>query len=344
MIYDMSNEYPRDGNISSITGFAVFYVPQYSSGFITLLSKQTVKRQKVRQLVYEISQVDRVMVGRGIGLSMYRDTSSRIVVELFLVFVIVLSLWLVDLHTYCRLDCYSGYSGLLPFLANTVEIIQFLNFVFILRKKYELLNECLMSPLSQSRTKVNTKVLAGSPALSLIPNKIFEVKPSRRSSKWNMNNESGFEVYQLRVIYSHLYDISRLINATYGISLLGITTWLATCSIACLVYALRQLSEGEYPVANFVLCGLSLCFLAAITVPCGMTTDEANRSSVLVQKLLLRRDISERFIGELDRFYTQLSSMGIRFTACGIFSLDAPMFFGVVGAICTNVIVISQLK
>jgi hypothetical protein len=186
--------------------------------------------------------------------------------------------------------------------------------------------------------------VAGSRAVNLMANKIFEVKPSDTSSKWNMNKESGLEVYELRDIYSHLYDISHLISATYGISMLGITTWLATYTVACVVFALRHFSYGKYPVAIILLCVLSLCFLAAITVPCGMTADEANRSSVLVQKLLLRRDISERSMGELDRFYTQLNSMGIKFTACGFFSLDTPMFFGIVGAICTNVIVISQLK
>lgn len=344
LIYSMSVGYPRNGNISRIVGFAASHVPLYSSGLITLLAIQTAKRRKVRQLVQAISRVDRVMVGRGIGLSMYRDTSSRIVLQLLLVFVMVVSLWVLDLHNYCRLNCYSGYSGLVPFLVNTVQIIQFLNFVLILRKKYELLNECLTSSLSVPRRDADTKILAGSPAVNLIPNKIFEVKPSGTSSKWNTNNESGLEVYELRDIYRHLYDISHLISATYGVSLLGITAWLATYSVACVVFALRHFSHGKYPVAIILLCVLSLCFLAAITVPCGMTTDEANRSSVLVQKLLLRRDISERSTRELDRFYTQLSSMGVKFTACGFFSLDTPMLFGIVGAICTNVIVISQLK
>ncbi|PNF29822.1 hypothetical protein B7P43_G09549 [Cryptotermes secundus] len=281
----MSVGYPRNANI----GFAASHVPLYSSGFITLLERQTVNRRKVRRLVHEISRVDRVMVGRGIGLSMYRDMSSRIVLQLFLVFVIGVSLWVLDLHNYCRLNCYSGYSGLVPFLVNTVEIIQFLNLVLILRKKYELLNECLTSSLSVSTTGVNTKILAGSPAVSLIPNKIFEVKPS------------GLEVYELRDMYSHLYDISHLISATYGVSLPGITVWLATYSVACVVFASRHFSYGKYPVAIILLCALSLCFLGTITVPFGMTSDEVYRSSVLVQKLLLRRDISERSMGELDR-------------------------------------------
>jgi hypothetical protein len=345
MIYSMYAEYPRDGKTSKIIEFAAFYVPLYSSGLITLLSRQTVKRQKVRQLVHEISQVHRVMVGRGIGLSMYRDMCSRIVLELFLVFVIIVPLWMLDLLEYCRLDCYKGYIGLAPFLMNTVEIIQFLNFVLILRKKYQLLNECLMmSSLSVLRTNGTTKILAGSRAVNLIPNQIFEVKPSCTSSEWKKSKEPGLEVYQLRDIYSHLYGISHSISATYGISLLGIIAWLALLSGSCVVFALQYFSHGKNPVAIILLFVLSLCFLAAVTVPCGMTTDEANRSSVLVQKLLLRTDISERFIGDLERFYIQLKSMDIRFTVCGFFSLDAPMFFAIVCAICTNLIVISQLK
>jgi hypothetical protein len=357
----MYAEYPRNGKTSEIIEFTAFYVPLYSSGLITLLSRQTVKRQKVAQLVNEISQVHRVMVGRGIGLSMYRHTRSRIVLQLFLVFVIILPLWMLDLRDYCRLDCYRGYIGLVPFLMNTVEIIQFLNFVLILRKKYELLNECLMmSSLSASKTNGNTRTLAGSRAVnqifevkpsntnilagSRVVNQIFEVKPTCTSSQWNKSKKPGLEVHELRAIYSHLYDISHSISATYGISLLGIIGWLAMLSGSCIVFALQYFARGKIAVAIIMLFVVSLCLLAAVTIPCGITTDEANRSSVLVQKLLLRRDISETFIGDLDRFYTQLKSMDIRFTACGFFSLDAPLFFATVSAICTNLIVISQLK
>jgi hypothetical protein len=339
MIYSMYLSYPRNGSISRIIGFAIFHILLYSSGAITLLSRLTMKRNKVRQLLCEISQVDRVLVVRGIGPSMYTHTRSSIVMQLFLVFAIVISLWVLDLYNYCGLDCYNGFFGLVPFLVNAVEIVQFLNFVLILRKKYELLNEYLTSSLSVSGTYGNRKIPVAFPAVNLTRNKIFEVKPS-----WNKSNEPELELHHLRNIYSYLYDISHLISSTYGISLLGIITWLFTYSIACMLFALRHFSHGKYPVAVILLCALSLCFLAAITVPCQVTIDEANRSPVLIQKLLLRRDICERSTSDLDRFYNQLNSMSIKFTACGFFSLDMPMFCAIAGGICTYVIVISQLK
>jgi hypothetical protein len=93
-----------------------------------------------------------------------------------------------------------------------------------------------------------------------------------------------------------------------------------------------------------VLFFVSLSLLAAITIPCHLASDEATRSSVLIQKLLLRTDINERIMKDLDRFYTQVKSMGVKFTACAFFALDMPLFCGIFGAIGTYIIVITQLK
>jgi hypothetical protein len=100
------------------------------------------------------------------------------------------------------------------------------------------------------------------------------------------------------------------------------------------VFALRHISNGGYPVAIIVLFFVSLCLLAAITIPCHLTIDDATRSSVLIQKLLLQTDINERIMKDLDRFYTQVKTMGVKFTACGFFALDMPLFCGIFGAIC----------
>jgi hypothetical protein len=115
----------------------------------------------------------------------------------------------------------------------------------------------------------------------------------------------------LRDIYTSLNDISQSIYSTYGVSILGIVVWFFTYSIACVVFTLRHISNGGYPVAIIMLFFVSLSLLAAITIPCHLTTDEATRSSVLILKLLLRTDINERIMKDLDRFYTQVNSMGV---------------------------------
>jgi hypothetical protein len=109
------------------------------------------------------------------------------------------------------------------------------------------------------------------------------------------------------------------------------------------VFALRHISNGGYPVAIIVLFFVSLYLLAAVTIHFHLATDEATRSSVLIQKLLLGTDINERIMKDLDRFYTQVKSMGVKFTACGFFVLDMSLFRGIFGAIFTYIIVITQL-
>jgi hypothetical protein len=216
----------------------------------------------------------------------------------------------------------------------------------ILRTKYKLLNDYLTSLLPALTLNEKTESSSNFHVtfINFIPKEVLEVKPFCSNSLLNNSTQSEVKIHHLRDIYSRLYDISLLISSTYGISLLGLLVWLFTYSIAYVVFALRHFSNGNYPIANILLLLLSLFLLAAITVPCHVTTDEASRSSVLIQKLLLRRDINEKFISDLDRFYTQINSMAIKFTACEFLSLDMPMFCGIVCAICTYVIVITQLK
>jgi hypothetical protein len=236
--------------------------------------------------------------------------------------------------------------GVVPFLVNTVEIMQLLNFITILRTKHKLLNDYLTSSLPVLKINENTESSSNfnMTFINVISKEGLEVKSLCSNSLLKNSAQSEVKIHHLRDIYSRLYDISLLINSTYGIPLLGIFMWLFTYDIACVVFAVQHLSNGRHPFANMLLLLVSLCLLAAITVPCHVTTDEASRSSVLIQKLLLRRDINERLVGELDRFYNQIISMTIKFTACGFFTLDMPMFFGVVGAVCTYVVVITQLK
>ncbi|KDR22074.1 hypothetical protein L798_02568 [Zootermopsis nevadensis] len=346
MYYNISLSVPKSNNVTRIIGFAIFHVPLYLSCIITLFVGLTVNRSKLPQLLYKIMQVDRVLIITSTRLCMYRKTKVHIFLQLLVVFVIVVALWLFDMSSYCGLHCYHAYLGIVPFLVNTVEIIQFLNFVMILRTKYKLLNAYLTSLLPALKINENTVPSSNfhTTFINFVPNEVLEVKSSCSSSLLNDMTQSEVKIHHLREIYSRLYDISLIISSIYGISLLGVIVWLFTYSIACIVFALQHFSNGRIPIANILLLLLSQCLLAAIAVPCHVTTDEASRSSVLIQKLLLRRDINKRFISHLDRFYTQINSMTIKFTACGFFSLDMSLFCGIIGAICTYVFVITQLK
>jgi hypothetical protein len=74
---------------------------------------------------------------------MYRNTKSRIILKLVLVSTIVVTLCVLNVSYYCGLNCYYAYFGIFPFLVNTVEIIQFLNYVMIVKAKYKVLNNYL---------------------------------------------------------------------------------------------------------------------------------------------------------------------------------------------------------
>jgi hypothetical protein len=113
----------------------------------------TVNRSKLPQLLYKITQVDRELIRQTIEPCMYRNTKSLIILQLVLVSTIVVTLWVLNLSSYCGLHCYYAYFGIFPFLVNTVEIIQLLNFVMILRAKYKLVNNFLFKLPALKRNK-----------------------------------------------------------------------------------------------------------------------------------------------------------------------------------------------
>jgi hypothetical protein len=104
--------------------------------------------------------------------------------------------------------------------------------------------------------------------LNFIPQDVSEVTPLHLSSSLNKITDSEVKIRCLRDIYTSLYDFSQLISSIYDVFLLGIVVWLFTYSIACVVFALRHISNGGYPVAIIMLFFVSLCLLAAITIPC----------------------------------------------------------------------------
>jgi hypothetical protein len=215
--YGISLSVPKTDNIFRIIRFTIFQIPLHLSCIITLFVGLTINRSKLPQLLYKIIQVDRVRISGGIGWFIYRKTRARIVLQLFVfVFVIVLSLWMFDLSKNCGLHCYHAYSGILPFLVNTMKIIQFLNFVMILRTKYKLVNDYLTSLLPALKINENTGTSYSLRAtvVNFIPKGVLEVKPLCSSLLLNKRTQRELKVHLLRHIYSRLYDISLSISST----------------------------------------------------------------------------------------------------------------------------------
>jgi hypothetical protein len=92
---------------------------------------------------------------------------------------------------------------------------------------------------------------------------------------------------------------------------------------------------------------LWFCFFVALmtimTVSCSLVVNECDHSPIIVQKIMLRNDITSEVMEELEKMFTQFKVMKIEFSACGMYRIDSSFLCRVISATLSYVIIFSQL-
>ena len=283
---------------------------------------------------------------------------------------------------------YEWMLGIIPFQVNIVLLVNFFIFLLILRYKYKILNDQLVSSsVSMTRGHGTDEPFrhSGATRMNVVPTNTTKVKTFSFALKMNVAPSSErlvpmsqtarrviaedadsniprgapnafysrpmpkrrtlpeLSVQDLRSLYDQLYDVSTLINYIYGFPILSVILWLATATVSNTTFLLHEgISATTAP--SILLDLLYLMLLLLIMFFCHVTTDEARRSSVVVQKLLLFETLDQVTTCYLDRLFVQLEGMRVAFTSCGLFRLDLPRFCGILGVICTYVVILTQIK
>jgi hypothetical protein len=150
------------------------------------------------------------------------------------------------------------------------------------------------------------------------------------------------DIHSLRQIYRELYDITCIINDTYGIPILVSMCWLLTGVVFSLYEALTNFKLwGVADIAYGLTC---LVLLFKVTFVCHTVTNEVRSTRILVQKLLLEGNCRNECVKELKMFSIQLQVMKNGYTACGFFTLNLNLFTTVVSVIISYTIIMIQIK
>jgi hypothetical protein len=109
-------------------------------------------------------------------------------------------------------------------------------------------------------------------------------------------------------------------------------------------YALELKGTDFYyfMLAAVLLSGLYVSLMAGMAVSCSLAVCECSRSPIIVQKIILRDDIDNELVNELEKMFTQFQAMKIGFSACGLFSLDSTFFCGIIGLTLSYIFIIAQ--
>jgi hypothetical protein len=366
-------------------GVFIYQTPLYTASIASLSVGALINRSKISDLLYKISVVDNVLMKRKYALRMYRHMSLTVSTVLVLAMVTVCGLSVSDAYSFGDLN-YEWMLGIIPFHVNIVSLVNFYIFVLILRYKYKILNDQLvsssvsmtrghgtdepfrhsgvtrMSVVATNTRKVKTfpfalKMNVAPSSETLVPISQTARRQIAEDTGSNVPRRGAFysrpmpkrstlpelSVQDFRSLYDQLYDVSSLINYIYGFPILSVILWLVTATVSNTTFLLHEgISATTAP--SILLDLLYLMLLLLIMFFCHVTTDEARRSSVVVQKLLLLETLDQVTTCYLDRLFVQLEGMRVAFTSCGLFRLDMPRFCGILGVICTYVVILTQIK
>lgn len=321
----------------------IYLISLYLTSITSLIMGVTVNRQKLPQLFAKISEVDQTLFRNPEDKRVFKKTRFCLIIQL-----VILAVVLGFLQCY---NVYSFYDGTLwgsvvmisenfSYLLNTVVTIQFVNSVLMLKKRYARINRLLRDPEYRnvwSDVKVSEAVV--------ISNNTDLKRPE------NGEEEEVFRA--LRVMHCELHEAVTLVMSNYGFPIFMVTFWIFITIVFVLYYGLFFLqvvissptsAEQHEVILSLCWCVFCIALLISVTLTCHVTTQEANLTLILVHKLMLRCDLQNYTLKELNDFSTQLSNMRIEFSASGFFTLNLSFLYAMTGVICSHIIILASIN
>jgi hypothetical protein len=231
-----------------------------------------------------------------------------------------------------------------PDICNSLILFQFVNLVFMMKQRYRHLNKRITNwinwavsrPIYLDKEDDRRRQTAGAVDHGILT-------PVCVSSVGNIEGTlKQTDIHLLRQIHNELYDITCLINDTYGIPILATMCWMLTGVLFCLCEGLVNFKGVGLGDVLFVGTYTALFFM--VTFFCHTATNEARSSRILVEKLLLEGNCRNECVKQLKMFSLQLQAMKTEYNTCGFFSLNLRLFASVVSVIVSYFIIMVQIK
>jgi hypothetical protein len=232
----------------------------------------------------------------------------------------------------------------IPDICNTLILFQFVTLVFIVKQRYSHLNKRLNNWITvtmcrkMSLLEDNERCIRFHRTVDHVNRNIVSV-PNVGKIEGTLKQT---DIHLLRQIYSELYDITYLINDTFGIPILAGLCWLLVGVVCSLYESLINLEVWGVEDITYTIMFTVLFF--NVTYVCHTAANEARSSVILVQKLLLGGNCRNECVILLKMFSLQLQVMEIQYTSCGFFSLNLSLFASVVSVIASYIVIMVQIK
>jgi len=338
----------EDVSRTSFIAHVLYIISSYTSSIMIVVWVSVIKRKRFLEIIENISEVDnKIRYTLQEETYMNRNVFFNVISEIILLSVVLCILIIYNIYVYIfKSEEYYNIILLLigviaTYICNTLFLFQYLNLVLMSKQMYSHLNKGLTKWISGTVSRPT--ILNERCSLSNMAVKHCIVTTLRVSSVGNIERKlKQTDINSLRQIYSELYDITCLINDTYGFPILATVCWILTILLSGLYEILVYFNAwGITDIAYVTTCS-ALVFKVAFF--CHKATNEARSLNILVQKLLLEGNCRNECVKELKLFSLELQIMTIEYTACGFFSLNLKFFTTVVSLIVSYIIIMIQSK
>ena len=244
-----------------------------------------------------------------------------------------------------------------------VTEIQYLNLVLMLKRRFFLLNSRFDSfPLTHqtaSRTHPWGMYFSKASAGRQI---------QERQLKTGAPNEQDYaihaagnystrewqqQLHRQRCFSDILGDVVSSVNSRYGLQILLSMTMnfmsVTTCLFFGITFAVNTQkdtsSEGKHLSAlmfSLIWASVGIFRTCMITSTCNAVAVEAERTAVLLQKLLLEPSLHPDLVKEIQLFLQQVRIRPVRFTASNFFTVDHSTLCSFTGAVVTYLVILLQ--
>jgi hypothetical protein len=340
-----------------------------ATSIVAIILAVTSNRKKISQILNTLSVVDRVLFS---DRNIYKKQQMQLLAAVICTCLSSAVIFYLDMHYYYTYNLLYIITIYVPDFVWSVNELQFMNLVEVLRVRLVTLNaristvltsDCYMHDASRSTRKHNVQHAGRYVSVSRAVGSTYIKHPRHHQiceelvgniTEISCNElKIPSQILKLRKIYNSLYEMCCLINSMYGYMLLQEFTSYTVCMIVdgynliCFLVALYKSQAPMVPpegYSSLILWNLSnLIRPFLLCLSCQRLNNEFKTTLKSIETLALWPDVKARVSDQLRQFSSQVQNCKLGFSACGIFDTNLSLFCAVVLAATTQITVLVLL-
>ncbi|PNF19713.1 hypothetical protein B7P43_G15307 [Cryptotermes secundus] len=321
----------------------IYYIATFAASVVSLIHGAVFSGRKHSQILSRLSLVDSVLFRPGEERGVNRKIMFTSIAEIVIVLMYQLALSFYYISTNTQEACFTNVLLSLECLitySNITIVLRYCNLVRVMQERFKRINKhlssydnvsCIINCVTNgNRMQGHSKCFGDRNAVNLCV------------SSRNSRSINATEFRSLRITFSELNHVIRLINEDYGISVLAATIWILVTMVLMVFFTLQEAEYGAYSGIGYLFS--SLCLLTKLSSSCHTAGSEIGVSKFLVQKLLLDSTFQPKDSEELKMLALQLNSTTTEYSAYGFFILNLQFLCSVIGVIISYIVIIVQIK